>query len=98
MFKRWKRYDPSWLVKASDDYFEEYPWLKGALEKCVKCKHKSDLYIYFTDAKNPNKNGSAWQFQESITIVGTPQGDIVIDVIRNNQIGGIEFLTKVLTT
>ena len=94
--KKWKEYDPSWLIEASKYRSDEYPWLAGALAKCTKAKNESDFYIYFVNKSNPNKKGSEWQFQESITIEGTLEGDIVIDIIKSNRVGGIELLSKVI--
>ena len=96
MFKRWKKYNPAWLVEASEYRFNEYPWLHEALNECTKAKEESDYYVYFVDGKNPNKPKSEWQFQENITIEDSVEGDIVIDVIKENRIGGIEFLTRVI--
>lgn len=95
-FKRLKNYDPAWLIAAAEYRSGEYPWLAESLEKCVKAKVRSDWYTYFADQRNPNKQGSDWQFQESITLEGTPHGDVVLDIIRKNRVGGIEFLSRVI--
>ena len=96
MFKQRKKYNPEWVIKASEYRFDEYPWLKEALSGCTEINTSNDLYVYFVNAKNPNKEKSEWQFQESITIEDTPEGDIVLDIIKPNRVGGIEFLTKVI--
>jgi hypothetical protein len=96
IFKRWENYDPSWLINAAESCKEEYPWLIEALKKCTKAKNRNNYYTYFVDESNPNKPGSEWQFQESITIEDTPEGEIVIDIIKTNRVGGIEFLTRVI--
>ncbi|WP_143710891.1 hypothetical protein [Saccharophagus degradans] len=96
IFSRWKEYDPTWLVKSAEYRFSEYTWLRDALIACNRAKIRSDYYIYFVNEKKPNKPGSEWQFQESITIEDTPEGDVVIDVIQKNKVGGIEFLTRVI--
>lgn len=96
MFYRWKEYNPKWLIDASRYRFEEYPWLEEALRKCVKAEERSNCYTYFVSGGNPNKPKSEWQFQESITIEDTPEGDIVIDIVKHNRVGGVEFLTRVI--
>lgn len=95
-FKKWEDYDPSWIIKASEYRTKEYSWLANALKQCTKAKEKSEYYTYFVDKSKPNKPGSEWQFQESITIENSPEGDIILDIIKNNRVGGIEFLSKVL--
>ncbi len=96
MFRRWKKYDPTWLIRASAYRFHEYPWLEVALTQCIRAKERNDWYTYFVNGSRPNKAGSEWQFQESITIENTPNGDIVIDVVRSNRVGGVEFLSRVM--
>lgn len=96
MFKRWKEYDPSWLIEASRYRFDEYPWLEEALQKCIKAKERNNWYTYFVNNKNPNKPKSEWQIQQSITIEDTPEGDVIIDIVKHNRVGGIEFLTRVI--
>ena len=96
--KKWKEYDPSWLVEASKYRLDEYPWLTDALVQCTKAKEESEFYTYFINRLRPNKKGSEWQFQESITIEDTPEGDVVIDIVKTNRIGGIEFLSKVIAS
>ena len=92
----WENYDPSWLVEAAKIYAVEYPWLIDALEKCIKAKKRNNLYTYFVDASKPNEPGSEWQFQENIILENTPEGEIAIDIIKNNRVGGIEFLTRIM--
>jgi len=96
MFQKWEKYDPKWLIDASKYRYEEYPWLKEALSLCTEAKKSSNLYTYFVNSKNANKPKSEWQFQQSITIENTIEGDVVIDIIETNRVGGIEFLTKVI--
>jgi len=96
MFKKWKPYDPSWLICEAEKYKDEYPWLVEALDACTKAKERNEWYTYFIDESNPNKPGSEWQFQESITLEDTPEGDIVVDIVKTNRVGGIEFLSRVI--
>lgn len=92
--KNWKAYDPSWLVEASQPYIDEYPWLSGALEKCTQVCDDDPTYIYFVESQNANQPGSAWQFQENITLEDTPEGEIILDIIEPNVVGGLEFFDK----
>ncbi len=90
----WQKYDPEWLVKASEERVDEYPWLPDALSKCTKALASSEYYLYFVDSKNPNKPGSEWQFDENIIIEDTPFGEVALDVLDGNRIGGVEFISK----
>jgi len=88
------KYDPSWLVEAAMEVKDEYPWLVDELSKCVKARKESKYYTYFVDPKNPNKPGSEWQFRDNIILEDTKYGDVVLDVLKDNRIGGVEFLTR----
>lgn len=92
--KHLEDYDPSWIVKASQPYIDEYPWLPAALEKCTRVCNDDPTYIYFVESKHANQPGSAWQFQENITLENTPEGEIILDIIKPNIVGGVEFYEK----
>ena len=92
--RNWKAYDPSWLVKASQPYIDEYPWLPAALEKCTQVCDDDPTYIYFVESKNANQPSSVWQFQENITLEDTSEGEIILDIIKPYTVGGLEFYDK----
>lgn len=91
-----EEYDPTWLIEAAENYKDKYPWLINSLKSCTKATKESNLYTYFVDKSNPNKLHSEWQFQECIILENTSEGEIVIDIIKTNRVGGIEFLTRVM--
>ena len=93
---KFEKYDPSWIVEASEKLKDEYPWLPYALKKCTRVVKKSKYYIYFVNPKNPNKLNSEWQFDENILIEDTVHGDIVLDILKGERVGGIEFYSKLL--
>ena len=96
MSKHKKKYNPEWIIKAAEYRFKEYPWLEKALSRCTETTGGNDLYLYFVNAKKPNTSKSEWQIQECITIEDAIEGDIVLDIIKPNRVGGIEFFTKVI--
>lgn len=65
----------------------------AALHNCKGGKWTSNGYYSFVipDSK-PNQPGSNWQHAESIVIEQEQMGDIVIDLLKDGQIGGIEFI------
>lgn len=64
----------------------------NALEKCRKGKWESRAYIYFVSPQNANQEGADWQFGENIVLEHDTEGTIVIDLLKNGKIGGIEFV------
>lgn len=49
-------------------------------------------YYQFVDSKYANQAGADWQHDESIVLEQENGGDIVIDLIKDGRVGGIEFI------
>jgi uncharacterized protein YuzE len=90
----WEPYDPAWLVAAASKQYPDKPWLSDALSKCTTMHRSGSAYIYFVDARRANKPGSPWQFRENIILEETEAGDIVLDILKDGRVGGIEFLRE----
>ena len=91
-----RQYDPSWLVNAVKALEGEYPWIVEAAQNCTSVVAESELYIHFIDPSNPNKPGSKWQFEQNIIIEESEKGELVLDILKGNIIGGVELLTNVM--
>jgi len=91
---KWKSYDPAWLVELAGQQMPDEPWLAEALKNCTNYCKESRAYIYFVDPSNPNKPGSEWQFKENITLEHPKEGDLVLDILMDGRVGGVEFLSK----
>lgn len=63
-----------------------------ALKNATGGKWEGKSYYVFVDTKNANKKGAEWQFKENIVLEDDALGTIVIDYLKDNRIGGIEFL------
>jgi hypothetical protein len=42
--------------------------------------------------ENANKPGAEWQFERSIVLEDPKEGELVLDILKGNRVGGIEFL------
>ena len=91
---RKKPYDPDWLVEAARQVEQEYPWLPMALAACTESVENGWLYVRFITSKRANKPGSEWQFRESVILEDTVHGDVIVDVLEGNRIGGVEFYDR----
>jgi hypothetical protein len=87
----WEPYDPSWLVELAGRYASEYPWLGEAFSRCLRAKPESQFYTHFVDPA-----GEEWEFETTLTLKCPKEGEIVIDILKGNQVGGIEFLSKLI--
>ena len=63
-----------------------------ALQNCKNGQWTSNGYYQFVDSKNANQIGSKWQFDENIVLEQENKGDIVLDILKDGSIGGIEFI------
>lgn len=52
----------------------------------------SNGYYRFVDSKNANQPGAVWQFDENIALEQENRGDIILDILKDGRIGGIEFI------
>ena len=87
----WEKYDPSWLVELADEYKDEYPWLRGAFKECSFVRRESCYYHRFVDTSSKN-----WNFDMNVIMEDPAQGDIIVDVLKDQKIGGIEFSNRLL--
>jgi uncharacterized protein YuzE len=94
--RRWRPYNPEWLVQLAKKQYKSDPWLAEALHKCTCTRFEGDFYIRFVDAKNANKPDSKWQFRENLILEDDVHGDLVLDILENGTIGGIEFVSRLL--
>ena len=86
----WEPYDPSWLIQLAQDQLPEERWLPQALAQCTKCRVESRSYIHFVDS-----NGPEWQFETCLELDSPVEGWIVLDVLKGQRVGGIEFVDKI---
>jgi hypothetical protein len=52
--------------------------------------------IHFANPRRPNRSGSEWQFERNLTLEDPKQGELTLDVLKGNRVGGIEFLDVLL--
>lgn len=90
----WQPYDPAWLVALARETVPGDPWLADALATCTRASQESRAYLYFVDPARPNEPGSAWQLAETVVLHHPREGDLVLDVLKDGRIGGVEFLKR----
>jgi len=90
----WKPYDPAWLIELAKAQHPEEAWLPAALAACTMARQESAAYIHFVRQADPEEPGSEWQAQTDLTLRHPTEGELVLDVLEGNRIGGVEFLAK----
>lgn len=84
--------DIEYLIKLVKEQEPERQDLVSALLNCNGGHWSENGYYRFVDSKNPNQPNSDWQHEECIVLEQNEKGNIVIDLLKNGRIGGIEFI------
>ncbi|ANF52369.1 hypothetical protein A0O34_18425 [Chryseobacterium glaciei] len=66
--------------------------LKDTLENAKNGNWESKAYYRYVDSKNANKTDAEWQFKENIVFNHPKLGTIVLDILQDERLGGIEFV------
>lgn len=87
----WEPYDPAWLVALAT---VQAPHLVPALRECTRYSKESDAYLHFVDPTAPNLAESDWQFEINEFLESPSEGELVLDILKDGRVGGIEFLSR----
>jgi len=85
-------YNTDLVVELLRDTYPEEIEIIENLKKCNEGYWKSKSYIYFVSPKNANQPNAEWQFKTNIVLEHKTKGTIVLDILKGNKIGGIEFI------
>ena len=90
----WKPYDPAWLIELAKEQLPEETWLPAALAACTMARQESAAYIHFVGKADPEEPSSEWQAQTDFRLKHPTEGELVLDILEGNRVGGVEFLEK----
>ncbi|MEO0509991.1 MAG: hypothetical protein AAF065_09045 [Verrucomicrobiota bacterium] len=89
-------FDPKGLIEAAKKEHPSLEWLPHALLNLKEEKKRTEYYIHYVDPTNANQSGSEWQFSHTVEIKESEFGAVMIDILKGNQIGGIELYSKLM--
>ncbi len=93
----WQPFDSSWLIDLAKQQMPKETWLVEALSLCTEvAEDSSGTYAYFIPREQADGN-TDWDFNKNISLRDPEFGELVLDVLNNGRIGGMEFLDKVRT-
>jgi len=93
--KNWEKYNPTWLVELAQLLLPNEAWLAEALAECTQYYQDGPSYLYFIDRDAaPNRN-SEWAFERNIILRHPTRGEVVLDILKNKKVGGVELLNLV---
>ena len=85
---RWERYDPGWLVELARREEPHEPWLAEALARCTRAAWECSAYLRFVSREEERDNPLV---AESYVWNPGQSEELVIDVLHDGRIGGVEF-------
>ncbi len=93
--QRWQPYDPTWLVDLLGQQHPDEVELAASAQHCTRAR-VGRCYVYFVSSDRANQSRAEWQFSHNLLLESAEHGDIVVDVLQGNRLGGIEFLSRML--
>ena len=90
-----KPFDPEFLVALLHAQHPDKPELAAAMRECRTSIHETPGYMTFVNPARPNLPGSEWQFGGNVQLTDPMRGWIVLDVLKDGRIGGIEFVDEI---
>ncbi len=88
----WEPFDSSWLVDLAKSQYPKDPWLADSLSRCTKCLRDGESYLFFISRESAKDQN--FDFLRNLDLRHPEFGRIVLDVLKNREIGGLEFLDK----
>lgn len=80
------------IIKLVQEQYPDRQDLIDAFQKCTEGSWTSNGYYSFVDSNNANEANAEWQHDECIILEQKDKGDIVIDLLKDGRIGGLEFI------
>lgn len=84
--------DMDYIIKLAENQLGDMPNVIDALRKAKDGFWDGKAYYRFVDSRNANQPGAEWQFDGCIVLEQVDKGDLVIDLLKDGRIGGIEFI------
>ena len=81
-----------WIIELIKEQESERTDLIEQLENSEIKEWIRQAYVRFVSGFRPNQPNSEWQFEENIELEHPTEGTIVLDILKDGRIGGIEFL------
>ncbi len=89
-----KYFKKEWLIELLKEQKPKREDLILQLEEMTVSEWIKKPYIRFVNGENANQKGAEWQFDENIVLEHKTEGTIVLDILKDGRIGGIELLNE----
>ena len=88
-------FDIAWIINLIR---EQDPQRTDLIEQLNKSEIRGWIrqpYVRFVSSENANQPGAEWQFEQNIVLEHETEGTIVLDILKDGRIGGIEFVSQI---
>jgi uncharacterized protein YuzE len=92
--RRWRSYDPGWLVSLARKQCPRKKWLAAALTRCTWARDEGPCYVRFKPSQAKGTRARRAPSYNNITLKDDAEGDVVVDVRPDGEVSGIEFRTR----
>jgi hypothetical protein len=89
-------FEPAMLAAVARDQAPDFPWLGHALENSIAGEWESAAYVRFVSKQDANVPGAEWQFEKNVVLEHPDFGTVIVDVLTEQRLGGLEFLSRIL--
>lgn len=86
------KFNLAYIIKLAEEQLQDSPDIIETLRNCKDGYWSSNAYYKFVDSRNANQPGAEWQYDESIALEQADKPDLVLDILKDGRIGGIEFI------
>jgi protein-tyrosine phosphatase len=87
-------FHPTMLIETVREQAPEFPWLAEALANCGDGDWESVAYVGYVSRAHPNQPGADWQFEVNVVLTHAVLGMVVLDILKGDRLGGIEFVDR----
>jgi len=86
-------FDPTLLVALAREQWTDRPELAASFARCTREWPRNQLYSYFM---SPMERPTKWRFATNLFLAHPTLGTLLVDVMTDQSIGGIEYLDRVM--
>lgn len=76
------------LIEYAETQYPDRMWIVESLKQSSIFKKESEAYYYCIPKDN-------WDFKHNIVLDDTVYGDVVLDIMKDNTIGGVELVSRI---
>tara|TARA_R110002096_G_scaffold414062_1_gene615069 strand:+ start:465 stop:749 length:285 start_codon:yes stop_codon:yes gene_type:complete len=83
------------IIELLKEQEPDYIILIKHLEDQAPCKWLKRAYIPIISSDRANHPDSEWQFEEIVVLESEEYGDIILDILKGDRLGGIEMISHI---